>query len=110
MAYYPASKDPTRDVRERTYVPELVHGLTVTIRHFMRNLFFPRDTNTDVLHRKGTSQITTVSYPEEQMTYPEGYRGLHRLVPREDGKPRCVACYLCATICPAQCIHIEAGE
>jgi NADH-quinone oxidoreductase subunit H len=23
---------------------------------------------------------------------------------------RCVACYMCATICPAQCIYIEAGE
>jgi NADH-quinone oxidoreductase subunit I len=32
------------------------------------------------------------------------------LVPRDDGKPRCVACYMCATACPAQCIYIEAGE
>jgi NADH-quinone oxidoreductase subunit I len=110
MAYYTATRDPTTDIRERTFVPELLHGLAVTTRHFLRNLFFPRDTNPDVLNRKGVSQITTVSYPEERVTYPPGYRGLHRLVPRDDGKPRCVACYLCATICPAQCIHIEAGE
>ena len=54
--------------------------------------------------------MTTVQYPEEKPIYPPGYRGLHRLVPREDGKPRCVACYMCSTICPAQCIYIEAGE
>ena len=23
---------------------------------------------------------------------------------------KCVACYLCATVCPAECIYIEAGE
>src|SRR3712207_7189767 len=37
--------------------------------------------------------------------YPTLFRS-----PRDDGKPRCVACYMCATICPAQCIYIEAGE
>lgn len=98
------------DVRERVYVPELLRGLAVTTRHFLRNLFGKRDTNWDVVDRKGLSHVSTVFYPEEKYEYPPGYRGLHRLVPREDGKPRCVACYMCATICPAQCIYIEAAE
>ena len=106
---YKASQDP-RDARERMYVPELLKGLAISTRHFFRNLFGTRDTNTQVVDRKGTSLMTTVQYPEEKPIYPDGYRGLHRLVPREDGKPRCVACYMCATICPAQCIYIEAGE
>ena len=29
---------------------------------------------------------------------------------REDDTPKCVACYMCATVCPAECIYIEAGE
>jgi NADH-quinone oxidoreductase subunit I len=107
---YNASHDPTTDVRERSYIPELLRGLAVSTRHFLRNLFGTRDVNPSVLDRGGTSLVTTVQYPDERVTYPEGYRGLHRLVPREDGKPRCVACYMCATICPAQCIYIEAGE
>ncbi len=98
------------DVRERSYVPELVKGLAITARYFFKNLFGERDPNTKVLDRKGLSGVVTVQYPEEKVDYPEGYRGLHRLVPREDGKPRCVACYMCATICPAQCIYIEAAE
>lgn len=98
------------DIRERTYVPEILKGIALTTKHFLRNLFGERDPNPDVVERKGMSTITTVNYPEEKVDYPPGYRGLHRLVPREDGKPRCVACYMCATICPAQCIYIEAGE
>ncbi|MBZ4333758.1 NADH-quinone oxidoreductase subunit I [Corallococcus interemptor] len=105
-----ASQDPRTDLRERMYIPELLRGLAITTKHFFRNMFGTRDTNPQVVDRTGTSLMTTVEYPEEKPIYPEGYRGLHRLVPREDGKPRCVACYMCATICPAQCIYIEAGE
>jgi NADH-quinone oxidoreductase subunit I len=107
---YKATQDPRTDIRERSYLPELIKGLAITTRHFLRNLFGTREIDVPFEDRKGTSLVTTVQYPEEKIPYPAGYRGLHRLVPRDDGKPRCVACYMCATICPAQCIYIEAGE
>jgi NADH-quinone oxidoreductase subunit I len=105
-----APHEKPTDIRERVFLPELIRGLGITTKKFLRNLFGERDPNPQVLDRTGTSLVTTVQYPEEKPIYPPGYRGLHRLVPREDGKPRCVACYMCATICPAQCIYIEAGE
>ncbi|HEY0879879.1 MAG TPA: NADH-quinone oxidoreductase subunit I [Archangium sp.] len=98
------------DVRERSYVPEILKGLAITTKHFLKNLLWERDPNPEVIDRVGMNTVNTIQYPEEKVDYPAGYRGLHRLVPREDGKPRCVACYMCATICPAQCIYIEAGE
>jgi len=86
-----------RGLWEQLYVPELVRGLGVTLRHFFVNTF-------------GSREIVTIRYPEEKRVYPERFRGVHRLMLREDGSVRCVACMMCSTICPANCIHIEAGE
>jgi NADH-quinone oxidoreductase subunit I len=52
----------------------------------------------------------TIRYPEERRGYSDRYRGAHILTAREDGTPRCVACYMCATACPADCIYIEPAE
>lgn len=86
-----------RGLWEQLYIPELIRGLGVTLRHFFVNTF-------------GSQEIVTVRYPEEKRAYPERFRGVHRLMKREDGTVRCVACMMCSTICPANCIHIEAGE
>lgn len=36
-------------------------------------------------------------------------RGFPRLRVAPDGRPRCVACALCAAACPSDCIHVEAS-
>ncbi len=101
----------TADVRERLFFPEIIRAVAIVASTFFRNAFFSRDPNPDVLARdRSLSRVATLQYPEEKAPYPPGYRGLHRLVPRVDGRPRCVACYMCATACPAQCIYIEAAE
>ena len=79
---------------DRLYLP-LLQGLVVTARHFFKNL---------------VKSKYTISYPEERREYSGRYRGHHILTTRPDGSVRCVACYLCAQNCPAECIHIEAAE
>ncbi len=81
---------------ERLYLT-LVPGLFVTLRHFVRNVL-------------GRRKLPTINYPEERRAYSHRFRGHHILTTRPDGSVRCVACYLCAWACPAECIHIEAGE
>jgi NADH-quinone oxidoreductase subunit I len=99
---------PKLSLAERLYVPEVLRGVGVTTRHFVRNLAL------HTLHLFGLARnrkaAVTVQYPEERKVYPEAYRGAHRLTLKPDGSVRCTSCFLCATACPAKCIHIEAGE
>ena len=89
-----------RGLWEQLYLPEIVRGMSVSLRHFIKNT---------VLRAK-MGEIVTIRYPEQHRIYPERFRGVHRLMKREDGSVRCVACMMCSTICPANCIEIEAGE
>src|SRR3990172_519321 len=41
---------------------------------------------------------------------PLKYRGVHRLNRDGEGRVKCVACFLCASACPAHCIDIVAAE
>jgi NADH-quinone oxidoreductase subunit I len=88
---------PRPGLGEYLLVWPIVRGMGVTLRHFLRNLFGQRD-------------VATIQYPEERREYSERTRGRHILTTRDDGSLRCVACYMCETACPADCITIVAGE
>ncbi len=82
---------------EGLYLVEIVKGLGVTMGHMLYN----------IVHQEN---IPTFEYPEQRRTMPARFRGRHRLMKRENGDPRCVACFCCQTSCPAKCITIVAGE
>ncbi len=52
----------------------------------------------------------TIQYPEQQLYLPPRYRGRIILSRDPDGGERCVACYLCAVVCPVACIALQATE
>jgi NADH-quinone oxidoreductase subunit I len=85
---------------EASFLPATMKGLGITLKHFARNIFRSRENN----------DIETLSYPEEREPYPARHRGLHRLMKRDDGSTRCVACMCCPTVCPANCITIIPAE
>ena len=82
---------------QQAFIPALIKGLGVSMQHFFDN----------VATRK---EVATIEYPEQQAHKPERYRALHRLMHRDDGAVRCVACQCCSTACPAHCITIVAED
>jgi NADH-quinone oxidoreductase subunit I len=91
---------------ESVYIPEIVKGFGITLRHFFTSF-----------GQGKTSR--TMQYPEVRREHlpvdegglePRNFRGVHRLNRDEQGRVKCVACMMCPTICPARCIHITAGE
>ena len=93
---------------ESTYIPTLVSGIWLTSKHFFRNLTL------HILHVFGLFKdipaAVTFQYPEQPRPLAKRSRTRHRLTKREDGSPRCVACMMCETVCPARCIEITAAE
>ncbi|NRA22220.1 MAG: NADH-quinone oxidoreductase subunit NuoI [Oceanospirillaceae bacterium] len=52
----------------------------------------------------------TRQYPEQQPYLAPRYRGRIVLTRDPDGNERCVACNLCATVCPVDCIALQKTE
>jgi NADH-quinone oxidoreductase subunit I len=82
---------------EKLYLPEVMKGLGNTFKHLFHKQF-------------------TVDYDGTQPNNPDknhiprpGYRGEHYLKKDEHGHVKCVACFMCAAACPAECIHIEGA-
>ncbi len=95
---------------DRLFLPAVFKGLGTTLRHCLGNV------GRDGGNKKN---IHVVQYPEQKRDdrdvldggqYRPTFRGVHRLNRDEDGRVRCVACFMCATACPANCIHIVGEE
>lgn len=76
---------------QKLYIPEIIKGLSLTLR----TMFKPK---------------YTFEYPEEKFIPTGSYRGRPVLVMEENGKERCVACGLCARVCPPLAIEVQAAE
>jgi NADH-quinone oxidoreductase subunit I len=78
----------------KSYVILFLDGLTTALRHLL-------------FHRKITLQSPEGRHEVLDATL---YHGVHRLNRDAQGRVKCVACFLCATACPAHCIDIVAAE
>ncbi len=60
--------------------------------------------------RQAFGKPITEEYPEFKRKLPERSRARIVLTRDPDGRERCVACYLCAAVCPVNCISMQAAE
>lgn len=91
------------------YLPAIFQGLAKSFQFMLR----PKATT---WKRFGSSSYEY--YPDVPTVLRKGYRGEHRLKKEawvdangvSQEREKCVACYMCATACPAECITIVAEE
>jgi NADH-quinone oxidoreductase subunit I len=76
---------------ERIYLPAILSGVVITIKHLFR-------------------RAATVRYPETKREISAIWRGQHVLKRDDNGAERCTACGLCAVACPAEAITMVAAE
>lgn len=83
-------KRPKLTIWERTYLPQILHGMWLTLCHIPRRKF-------------------TRHYPEEKPPLYGAYRGAPTLVKDPEGRVKCVSCQLCEFVCPPKAIRITPG-
>jgi len=72
-------------------IPEIARSMGVTIRYlFVKPI--------------------TVQFPEEPIQIYPRFRARHELQRHPDGLEKCVGCGLCAAVCPAGVIYVQAAE
>ena len=81
--------DKKMSLMERIYLPAMVGGLLITIKHFFR-------------------KKPTIQYPEQVRPRPAIYRGQHVLKRDDKGRERCTACGLCAQHGETRITHCQA--
>ena len=86
----PITRKKSLSLWQRTFLPAILKGMVITFREMFKPKF-------------------TRQYPEERWTPPDSFRGRPVLV-EENGVERCVACGLCARVCPALAIELQASE
>ncbi len=81
-----------KDIVKTIFFTEILKGLALTFRSML-------------------THAVTRQYPEEKRPAQPGFRGLHALVvDPKTGREKCIACGLCAAVCPSQCIYIYTKE
>jgi NADH-quinone oxidoreductase subunit I len=107
------------------YGQGILKGLGVTFKHFFATYAQDLRAVGGKLTQQGKFEkrqgldafgIFTVQYPEEKIATPERFRFVPFLVvndadhPTAPGEDWCVACGICAKVCPPQCIWIVRSE
>lgn len=106
-------KRPKLNIGERLYLPVILDGMGITLKHLIRTLFLlvagKKKERRSLMDMTETG-LVTMQYPEQKWSMPENYRGAPVLVKDEEGREKCVSCQLCEFVCPPRAIRITPGK
>ncbi len=77
---------------------DIFKGLALTGSVWVRSIITPKQV------------LVTRQYPEEKRPAFPGFKGHHAFLQEEDGSLKCVACGICAGVCPAKAIDVISDE
>ena len=101
MAKTAGSKRTPGEMIKRLLLIDLIKGLFVTFKYNFRAVYEPREGGNP------NQAIYTEAYPKEPAKVAERFRGAPRLnLDPETGESLCIACDLCAQVCPVDCIDV----
>ena len=96
-----AARRGIRELVRRLLLIDLFAGLGVTMRYSLRALIEPRDGANPL------QAIYTEQYPKERPRVGERWRGAPKLNnDPQTGESLCIACNLCALVCPVDVINV----
>ena len=79
----------TKKIVKTIFMTEILQGMALTLRSMF-------------------THAVTRQYPTEKRQPFAGFRGQHALVrDPQTGAAKCIACGLCAAVCPSRCIHLH---
>lgn len=79
----------------------------MSVGKLLRKIFFvDLLVGLSITFKEMLSGAITLQYPRQRPTLYERFRGEPRMAVNEDGSTKCIACMLCAQVCPENCITV----
>ncbi|MCV2508518.1 MAG: NADH-quinone oxidoreductase subunit NuoI [Candidatus Lightella neohaematopini] len=84
------------------FIIKKIKNVIITVGTIIRSIY--------LVGLQALNKRETILYPDKAIHLANRFRGKIVLTRNNDGTERCVACGLCAVVCPVNCIYLQKTE